>query len=370
MKKCLLALPMIALAVSLIWVVALARALGSREAREKIAAALSLDRPDRVRIKSIAPGMGGGAIVEAQIETAVRFIQDKQGNWQAVDMRAGDGRWESIELIETAVRKEKALRTAADLRTIATALEAFRRERGFYVEANDGAALIDNLSPQYLSAVLRLDAWSREFEYKGKAAGYRLASLGADGLARTGDDIIIENGKFTQGASRVTANSTDAERSISMRVAAAHRSAQVIVIAFAASIVVYMFIGFLLAPRISQVDSQVPIPFYVAAVFLAFGSITLRRTQLRPMRLEVVAGLRGTDGLLKHLVNITIISAALAEMIGVLAVVVAFSGGTIWDVVRLGVVALVITLYSYPRRAAWQKTIDYFAATVPGAASS
>lgn len=199
MKRRLLALPMIALAVSLVWVVALARELGSREARERIAAALSLDRPDRVRIKSISPGMGG-AIVEAQIESAFRFAQDKQGKWQAVEMRAGDGRWESIELIETAVRKEKALRTAADLRAIATALESFRRERGFYVEADLGATLIDNLSPRYLGAVLRVDAWSREFEYKGTATGYRLASLGADGVARTGDDIVIENGKFIQGA--------------------------------------------------------------------------------------------------------------------------------------------------------------------------
>lgn len=166
----------------------------------------------------------------------------------------------------------------------------------------------------------------------------------------------------------MSANLTDAKRSLHMRVAAAHRSAQVIVMAFAASIVVYMFIGFLIAPRVSQVESQVPIPFYVGAVFLAFGSIALRRTQLRPLRLEVVAGLRGPDGLLKHLVNMTIISAALAEAIGVLAIAVAFSGGTLWDVVRLGVVALVITLYSYPRRQAWQQIVDYYAAAVPGVA--
>jgi hypothetical protein len=155
-----------------------------------------------------------------------------------------------------------------------------------------------------------------------------------------------------------------------MRVAAAHRSAQVIVMAFAASIVVYMFVGYLLK-RIAPpaTESQVPIPFYVAAVFLAFGSITLRRTQLRPLRLEVVTGLRGIDGLLKHLVNITIISAALAEMIGVLAIVVAFFGGTVWDVVRLGIVGLVVTLYSYPRREAWQRTADYYAATAPGGAT-
>ena len=115
---------------------------------------------------------------------------------------------------------------------------------------------------------------------------------------------------------------------------------------------------------------------YVSAILDKLGTrdrtravlkaITLRRTQLRALRLEVVTGLRGIDGLLKHLVNITIISAALAEIIGVLAIVVAFFGGTAWDVVRLGIVGLVVTLYSYPRREAWQRTIDYYAATAPG----
>ncbi|HXG92603.1 MAG TPA: type II secretion system protein GspG [Blastocatellia bacterium] len=198
MKKAARALAVIATAVLLVCVVAYARELGAREAREKIAQALGLDRADRVRIKSIAPGMGGEAIVEATVDTAVRFTQDKQGNWRAVELRAGDRHWESIELIQTALRKEKALRTTADLRTIATALEAFRRERGFYVIADTASALIDNLSPRYLNAVIRLDAWSHEFDYKGTAAGYRLTSLGPDGKPSTGDEIVIENGQLVK----------------------------------------------------------------------------------------------------------------------------------------------------------------------------
>ena len=116
-------------------------------------------------------------------------------------MCTGDRNWESIELIQTAVRKEKALRTTADLRTIATALEAFRRERGYYVVADTHAALIDNLAPRYLNAIIRLDAWSHEFQYKGSDSGYRLASLGADGKPDSGDEIVFENGQLVKGAS-------------------------------------------------------------------------------------------------------------------------------------------------------------------------
>lgn len=200
MNKPQRALVMIAIALLLVWVTAFARELGAREARERIANALGLDKPDNVRIKNISPGMGGEAIVEAQFDASFRFMQGKDGNWDAVEVRTGDRKWESLELIRTAVRKEKELRTTADMRTLATALEAFRRERGFYVAADTNSALVDNLAPRYLGSIIRLDAWSREFEYKGTATGYRLTSLGPDGKARTGDDLVIENGQVVKGA--------------------------------------------------------------------------------------------------------------------------------------------------------------------------
>ena len=191
---------MIALALSFIGVAAFARELGAREAREKIAKALGFDKSDNVHIKNISRGAGGDAIVEAQFEAAFRFASDKEGNWQAVEVRAGDRKWESIELIQTALRKEKALRTGAELRTIATALEAYRRESGSYVQADSGSALIDHLAPRYLSSIVRLDAWSQELSYKGSGTGYRLASLGPDGKLDTDDDIVFENGRLVKGA--------------------------------------------------------------------------------------------------------------------------------------------------------------------------
>ena len=200
MKRLPRALVMLAVALLLVWAVAYGRELGAKEARIRIADALGLERPENVRVKDISPGMGGEAIVEASIDTAFKFTKDKSGNWQAVEIRRGDRQWESIELLQSAVRKEKALRTAADMRTIAAALESFRRERGFYVVAATGAALVDNLAPRFLGSVIRLDAWSREFEYKGTATGYRLSSLGPDGKTNTADDIVIENGQLVKGA--------------------------------------------------------------------------------------------------------------------------------------------------------------------------
>jgi hypothetical protein len=200
MKSMPRALVMIGVALALVWTVAYAAALGAREAREKIAAALGLDKADRVHVKSISVGPGGDAIVEAQVEAAFRLTTDKDGKWKAVEVRTGDRRWESLELIDTALRKEKALRTTAEMRAIITALEAFHRERGHYVVAETGAVLIDHLAPQYLGTVIRLDAWSHELQYKGTEGRYRLASLGPDGKPNTADDIVFENGQLVKGA--------------------------------------------------------------------------------------------------------------------------------------------------------------------------
>lgn len=156
--------------------------------------------------------------------------------------------------------------------------------------------------------------------------------------------------------------------SLDSRVVAAHRTASLIVLAIAGSILVYIAIGlYIVVSRPAQgLSPQQLYGFYVAAVFLAFGSIALRRTQMRRLRLEVVVGLRGIDGLLRHFFQITLMTAALAEIIGILALLAGIMGGDQNDVVRLGVVALVVELFTYPRRRAWQQTIDYFAATTPG----
>jgi len=166
----------------------------------------------------------------------------------------------------------------------------------------------------------------------------------------------------------VTQKSEQAEPPASLqdRVAAAHRTARTLVAAFTMSVVVYTGVGLLiLNSRGTLSQGELPYPFYAAAAALAIGSIVFRRAQLSATRLEGVAGTRGVNGLIKHLVNSTIVVAALAEIIGVLALVVAFNSGDQADVVRLGIVALVVSLYNYPRRSAWQKAVDYFSVAMP-----
>lgn len=171
--------------------------LSPGEARRLIATVGGIRLPkENVHIRRMDTLGGRDAVVEAFVLTAFKFTR-RDDRWEITEVRVGDREWESVELVTTAVRAEKIRRTLADLREVATALEAFRRERGFYPQVGDFPALVDHLVPTYLTRVIREDWWHRPLRYVVTARGYRLESWGPDGKPDTGDEIIIENGEVT-----------------------------------------------------------------------------------------------------------------------------------------------------------------------------
>ncbi len=90
-----------------------------------------------------------------------------------------------------ALNSEKTARARAELESIATALESYRREHGFYLESKSEAALIDNLNPRYLARVIRVDPWHQPYQYEGARAGFVLRSTGPDGKPDTADDVTV-----------------------------------------------------------------------------------------------------------------------------------------------------------------------------------
>ncbi|HKR01966.1 MAG TPA: type II secretion system protein GspG [Pyrinomonadaceae bacterium] len=164
--------------------------LSPSEARKLIANMAGIKLPSNaVRVREVSP-MGTSALVVAQVETAFRFVKSGDGKWRVAEIRTGDNRWEDIETLLSAVNSEKAGRARAELETLATALEAFRRERGFYVVATDERGLVDHLNPRYLARVIRVDPWHNPYLYEGTRTSYTLRSAGADGKENTPDDVI------------------------------------------------------------------------------------------------------------------------------------------------------------------------------------
>jgi len=167
--------------------------LSAKEARKLIARLAGIELPsDAVRVKEIS-AMGSSAVVVAQVETAFRFVRGDDGKWRVAELRTGDNRWEDVDMIVRAVNSEKVERARAELETVATALEAFRRERGFYVSADTEAALIDHLNPRYLGRIIRVDPWHNPYFYAGTRDHFTLRSGGADGKENTPDDVVVSN---------------------------------------------------------------------------------------------------------------------------------------------------------------------------------
>jgi hypothetical protein len=168
--------------------------LSAKEARRLIGRMAGIQLPsDAVRVKEVS-SMGNSATVIAQVETAFRFDKSGDGKWRIAEIRTGDRRWEDVDLLVKALNSEKTSRARAELESIATALESFRRERGFYFESKSEAALLDRLNPHYISRVIRIDPWHQPYEYQGTRTSFVLRSSGPDGKANTSDDITVSGG--------------------------------------------------------------------------------------------------------------------------------------------------------------------------------
>ncbi|HEX8843839.1 MAG TPA: type II secretion system protein GspG [Pyrinomonadaceae bacterium] len=183
-------------AICLLIALAYGRAAGDlspKEARKLIANMAGIKLPsDAVRVKEIS-ALGSSATVLAQVETAFRFVKGDDGKWRVDEIRTGDNRWEKIEVLVEAVNCEKKARAQAELETLATALESFRRERGFYVVAKTEGVLEDQLNPRYLSRIIRVDPWNKPYLYEGTRDAYTLRSAGPDGKENTDDDVVRQN---------------------------------------------------------------------------------------------------------------------------------------------------------------------------------
>jgi hypothetical protein len=197
-KRTMLIVSLVALvAAGTVFITTGTRAAGdltAKEARRLIARMAGIELPsDAVRVKEVSSS-GDSAIVVAQVETAFRMVKGDKDKWRITEIRTGDRRWEDLDTLMRALNAEKTARARAELESIATALESFRRERGFYLESKSEATLIDHLNPRYLARVIRVDPWHKPYEYEGERTTFVLRSDGPDGKPGTPDDITVTSG--------------------------------------------------------------------------------------------------------------------------------------------------------------------------------
>jgi hypothetical protein len=142
--------------------------------------------------ESALSAMGGSAVVEAEVEGVFNLVRDG-GAWRVASVKLGGEQFRDFDSIVRALDAEKTKVARADIDTLASALEAFRRERGSYVVADSETVLLDYLNPRYIEHIVRVDPWHRPYEYEGTRDAFTLRSNGADGKPNTGDDLIQRN---------------------------------------------------------------------------------------------------------------------------------------------------------------------------------
>lgn len=119
----------------------------------------------------------------------------------------------AIPNLLTAQHRSKQRRTMADMRSVATAAEAYATDNNKYPEAGSVAELSSALSPTYIQTLPSLDAWGTPLKYERLGdTGYAVASAGADKtfehdslsaytpkpISDYNSDLVYANGEFVQ----------------------------------------------------------------------------------------------------------------------------------------------------------------------------
>jgi hypothetical protein len=139
-------------------------------------------------VRQLTP-MGSTLVAEVVVAATFTVSRGERGRWRVAEVSAGGESTGDLAALWLSADARKAERARADLATLSEALEAFRRERGFYVVARDSVVLVDHLSPRYAKRVVRLDPWRNPYRYEGNERSYTLASDGPDGKPGTPDDV-------------------------------------------------------------------------------------------------------------------------------------------------------------------------------------
>jgi hypothetical protein len=106
------------------------------------------------------------------------------------------------------------------------------------------------------------------------------------------------------------------------------------------------------------VDSQDFTTFWVVILFIAIGSFLVRRLFFNWERLKNIALLKGVPGLLRTLQTNSVILGIMAESVAVFGFVIATLSGNSSDMLRAGVISVVVFLINFPRKNVWKKIVS------------
>ncbi len=109
-----------------------------------------------------------------------------------------------------------------------------------------------------------------------------------------------------------------------------------------------------------QNNPPLDIAVRITILIFGLGAIALRRTRFATMRLQDIAALKGSSGLLITLQQTTIHVALLATVVAVVGFVATLLTGNTFYSYGAGVVAVAVLLYCYPTKTQWERAVRRF----------
>jgi Type II secretion system (T2SS), protein G len=156
-----------------------------------------IDLPQEVLVKEdvevtkVSQVGGTEAIVETRLKTAFR-LEKVHGEWIVREVRIGHGQWEKVSTLLQTLDATKSGETRKMLERIAEAILKYRETNGNMPVFRSYVELSDALSPEYLTPLIRLDAWRRPLEaISPDKKTIELISAGSDGKFGSSDDIRL-----------------------------------------------------------------------------------------------------------------------------------------------------------------------------------
>lgn len=151
---------------------------------------------------------------------------------------------------------------------------------------------------------------------------------------------------------------TETSKSVQTELAGRHRTASMVVVAMLIMTVALIAAGFLASESLHRPgDPSLAMALWIAILIFGLGSFAFRRTRFQTMRLKDIAALRGMSGLLATLQGTTIQVAFIGGAIALMGFIVMIMTGNKYDMLRAGGVAVIVLLYAYPQRSAWERLV-------------
>ena len=96
---------------------------------------------------------------------------------------------------------------------------------------------------------------------------------------------------------------------------------------------------------------------WVAVLFIAVGSLLMRRMFFNWERLKNIALLKGVQGVIGSLQRYSIILSVFGVLVALLGFVISTFSGSSSDMFRAGAIALVVFLINFPRKKVWRTIV-------------